>query len=218
MTILSEPRRNFLKKSSIGTSVLFIGLNSNGLLAATSSISKDVIFNPFVKIDKNGIVTVVSKHFEMGQGTTTGLTTLVAEELDANWLTTKVEFAPADATKYKNLLFGVQGTGGSTAMPNSFFQYREAGAAAREVLVKAAANKWGVSESSVKVSDGYLSANGNLDSCIALRTAVIKDSFIYIQAGAGIVADSHPKNEFLETENKALALLEATLHAKNFKY
>tara|TARA_X000000950_G_scaffold285064_2_gene389789 strand:- start:46863 stop:48368 length:1506 start_codon:yes stop_codon:yes gene_type:complete len=65
---------------------------------------------------------------------------------------------------------------------------------------------------------GYLSANGNLDSCIALRTAVIKDSFIYIQAGAGIVADSHPKNEFLETENKALALLEATLHAKNFKY
>ncbi|OUW04643.1 MAG: dehydrogenase [Betaproteobacteria bacterium TMED156] len=161
MTILSEPRRNFLKKSSIGTSVLFIGLNSNGLLAATSSISKDVIFNPFVKIDKNGIVTVVSKHFEMGQGTTTGLTTLVAEELDANWLTTKVEFAPADATKYKNLLFGVQGTGGSTAMPNSFFQYREAGAAAREVLVKAAANKWGVSESSVKVSDGYLSANGN---------------------------------------------------------
>ena len=63
-----------------------------------------------------------------------------------------------------------------------------------------------------------MSANGNLDSCIALRTAVIKDSFIYIQAGAGIVADSHPKNEFLETENKALALLEATLHAKNFKY
>lgn len=65
---------------------------------------------------------------------------------------------------------------------------------------------------------GYLSANGNLDSCIALRTAVIKDNFIYIQAGAGIVADSLPKNEFLETENKALALLEATLYAKNFKY
>ena len=63
---------------------------------------------------------------------------------------------------------------------------------------------------------GYLSANGNLDSCIALRTAIIKDDYIYVQAGAGIVADSNPKNEFIETQNKAMALLQAALYAENF--
>ncbi len=160
MKILSEPRRDFLKKSSLGSFALIVGFNSNGLLATTNSVSKDISINPFVKIDANGVVTVISKHFEMGQGTTTGLTTLVAEELDADWFTTKVEFAPADANKYKNLFFGVQGTGGSTAMPNSFLQYREAGAATREVLVKAAAKKWDVSVDSIKVSDGYLSSSG----------------------------------------------------------
>ena len=63
---------------------------------------------------------------------------------------------------------------------------------------------------------GYLSSDGNLDSCIALRTAVIKNKTIYIQSGAGIVADSDPKSEFIETENKALAILEATLYSENF--
>ena len=65
-------------------------------------------------------------------------------------------------------------------------------------------------------SIGYLSVNGNLDSCIALRTAVIKDNQIFIQAGAGIVADSNPKSEYIETEKKALALLQATVYAENF--
>jgi isoquinoline 1-oxidoreductase beta subunit len=161
VTKLSESRRDFLKTTSITSAALLVGFNSKGLLAVTNSIPREVSINPFVKIERNGIVTVISKHFEMGQGTTTGLTTLIAEELDADWFTTKVEFAPADASKYKNLFFGVQGTGGSTAMPNSFTQYRQAGAAAREVLVKAAAKKWGVSESIIEVSNGYLSANGN---------------------------------------------------------
>ncbi len=66
-------------------------------------------------------------------------------------------------------------------------------------------------------SVGYISANGNMDTCIALRTAVIKDQYIYIQSGAGIVADSIPLNEYKETENKALALLTACEQARNFK-
>ena len=66
-------------------------------------------------------------------------------------------------------------------------------------------------------SVGYISANGDIDTCIALRTALIKDNYIYIQAGAGIVADSKPLNEFKETENKALALLTACEQARNFK-
>ena len=66
-------------------------------------------------------------------------------------------------------------------------------------------------------SVGYISANGNIDTCIALRTALIKNNNIYVQSGAGIVADSNAKNEFRETENKAMALLAATQYAKNFE-
>ena len=66
-------------------------------------------------------------------------------------------------------------------------------------------------------SVGYISFNGDIDTCIALRTALIKDNQIYIQSGAGIVADSKPKNEYAETENKALALLTACVNAYNFE-
>ena len=58
-------------------------------------------------------------------------------------------------------------------------------------------------------SIGYFSANKNFDTCIALRTALIKNNKFYIQSGAGIVADSKPFNEFKETVNKAKALLKA---------
>ena len=61
------------------------------------------------------------------------------------------------------------------------------------------------------------SNNGDLNTCIALRTALIKNNYIYVQAGAGIVADSKPINEFKETENKALAILTACSYANNFK-
>ncbi len=66
-------------------------------------------------------------------------------------------------------------------------------------------------------SVGYISANGDIDTCIALRTALIKNNNAYIQSGAGIVADSQPKKEYNETENKAMALLTACAHANNFK-
>ena len=99
--------------------------------------------NAFVRITPDNRVTVIVKHLEMGQGTYTGLATLVAEELDADWSQVDVEGAPADPDKYNNLLWGrVQGTGSSTAMANSFEQMRKAGAAARAMLVAAAAQQW----------------------------------------------------------------------------
>ena len=63
---------------------------------------------------------------------------------------------------------------------------------------------------------GYFGANGEMDICIALRTAVIKKNKLYIQAGGGIVADSDPEDEFTETVNKSKALLKAAAHAKEF--
>ena len=82
---------------------------------------------------------MLNKHLDMGQGNATGLATLVAEELDAAPEQMRAEFAPADTGRYKNLAFGMQGTGGSTAIANSFEQYRKAGATARAMLVAAAA-------------------------------------------------------------------------------
>lgn len=63
---------------------------------------------------------------------------------------------------------------------------------------------------------GYFGANGDMDTCIALRTAVIKDDVLYVQAGGGVVADSDPENEFQESCNKAQALIQAAKEAVNF--
>ena len=71
--------------------------------------------NAFVRIAPDDTVTVVIKHLDMGQGNTTGLATILADELGADWKTVRTEFAPADATLYNNSLMGpIQGTGGST--------------------------------------------------------------------------------------------------------
>lgn len=118
--------------------------------------------NAFVRIGTDGVVTVISKHIEMGQGAYTGIATLVAEELDAAWPQVKVEGAPADPSRYKNLLFGpMQGTGGSTAMANSWLQMRLAGATARAMLMAAAAQSWGVPATEVQVSNGVVSHPGS---------------------------------------------------------
>jgi isoquinoline 1-oxidoreductase subunit beta len=93
----------------------------------------------------------------MGQGTYTGLATIVAEELDADWAQIRVESAPADASKYANLAFGtIQGTGGSSAMANSWMQLRNAGATARAMLVAAAAAEWNVPPASLTIERGVV--------------------------------------------------------------
>ncbi len=97
--------------------------------------------NAFLQIGADNSVTVIAKHVEMGQGAYTGIATIVAEELDADWAQVRVESAPADAKRYANLAFGtIQGTGGSSAMANSWMQLREAGAKARAMLLTAAAH------------------------------------------------------------------------------
>ena len=87
--------------------------------------------NAFLRIGSDNSVTVIAKHVEMGQGAYTGIATVVAEELDADWASVRVESAPADAKRYANLAFGMQGTGGSSAMANSWTQLREAGGKGR---------------------------------------------------------------------------------------
>lgn len=151
-------RRSFLKLSAGAAGGLLIGVKLPGSLAqAAEGAASDQMFTPFVRITPDNLVTVLNKHLDMGQGNATGLATLVAEELDASTEQMRAEFAPADNAKYQNLLFGVQGTGGSTAIANSFEQYRKAGATARAMLVAAAAEAWGVAASEISVKAGTLS-------------------------------------------------------------
>ena len=141
-TIQNLSRRGFLQ----GTAGLTLGLALPGVsLAAKTGAAASFEPTPFLRISADNSVTVISKHLEMGQGTYTGLATIVAEELDAAWAQVKVEGAPADAKRYNNLFFGgAQGTGGSTAMANSWGQMRQTGATARAMLVSAAAKRWKV--------------------------------------------------------------------------
>ncbi|MCT8159482.1 xanthine dehydrogenase family protein molybdopterin-binding subunit [Pseudoruegeria sp. SHC-113] len=152
---LSTSRRSFLKGAAAAAgAALFIGARPNGALAASSS---DAMMNPFVKIDADGNFTAIIKHFEKGQGPATGLSTLIAEELGLRMDQIQYAFAPSNPQVYNNLLFGpFQGTGGSTAMANSFMQYRQAGAAAREMLIKAAAEAWGVEPSGLTIEEGMV--------------------------------------------------------------
>lgn len=150
----STSRRNFLKGSAALAGALVVGLNAEGKLAAKAGDT--FMPNPFVKILPDNTVVVIAKHFEMGQGTTTGLSTLIAEELEADWSKVTVEWAPADVERYKNLNFGAQGTGGSSAMNNSFEQYRKAGALAKELLKEAAAAEWEVPEDEVIAENSML--------------------------------------------------------------
>jgi isoquinoline 1-oxidoreductase subunit beta len=112
--------------------------------------------NTFLTIGPDNTVTVLSKHIEFGQGPFTGMATLVAEELDADWSQMRADHAPSNPVLYKNLLFGVQGTGGSSAIANSYEQMRKVGAAARAMLVSAAAEEWKVPASEITVENGVI--------------------------------------------------------------
>jgi len=156
MNIENLSRRRFLQ----GGAGLTLGFCLPSLVAAATADKMPVATfeaNAFLRIGSDNTVTVLSKHLEMGQGTYTGLATLLAEELDADWAQVRVEGAPADARRYNNLLMGpIQGTGGSTAMANSWQQMRQAGAAGRAMLVAAAARQWQVAADEIVVEAGKL--------------------------------------------------------------
>ena len=158
--IVNLSRRDFLKAGAgltLGVALpealaQMAGPGQGGGAAAAPSALEP---NAFVRIGADNTVTVTVKHLEMGQGTYTGLPTLVAEELDADWSQIRVAGAPADASRYNNLFMGsMQGTGGSTAMANSYEQMRKAGAAARAMLLAAAAERWKVPAAELTVSRG----------------------------------------------------------------
>jgi isoquinoline 1-oxidoreductase subunit beta len=157
--VTTTNRRQFLQASAAGGAALVVGFNwtTGRMTTAAAQAAGTFAPNAFVRIARDNLVIVVAKHLEMGQGAYTGLATILAEELDADWAQVRVESAPADATRYNNTLWGpVQGTGGSSAMANSYEQLRKAGATARAMLVQAAAQAWNVPVGAIKVDRGVV--------------------------------------------------------------
>ncbi len=157
MNAITPTRRRFLQ-----TSGLILGLSLPAGRAAARAVSGNApeapfAPNAFVRVTPENKVVIVIKNIEFGQGPATGLATLAADEMDADWPQIAVEMAPANDALYANAAFHTMGTGGSTAIATAFMQMREAGAAARAMLVEAAAKRWGVPVSQVTASKGVVS-------------------------------------------------------------
>jgi isoquinoline 1-oxidoreductase beta subunit len=148
-------RRDVVVGAVLVGGALLVGCSPADLMSAGSKVESGA-FGPFIQFDPDGAVTVLSKHIEFGQGTHTGLAAIVAEELDADWSRVKVVHSPANAKLYANTNAGIQLTGGSSAIFNSWEQLRKAGAGARAMFVQAAATRWNVPVGQITVKDGVV--------------------------------------------------------------
>jgi isoquinoline 1-oxidoreductase subunit beta len=152
-------RRSFLQTTALLAGVLVVGFRLDGRPATAAEALAP---NAFIRIAPDNTITIISKHTELGQGSYSGLATILAEEMDADWGQIRVEPAPADAQRYGNrLAAGVQMTGGSTSMAEAWDEMRRAGATARAMLVEAAAREWGLPASEITVDGGVVSHSGS---------------------------------------------------------
>ena len=154
---LATSRRGFLLGAAAVAGGFAVGFRPLAALAEDAPAP----INPlaaYVLITPDDKVTVISSQFDMGQGSYHGIATLVLEELGARWDQTDVVGGFGNPKLYGNLTVGgaFQLTGGSSSMASSWDRYRIAGAAAREMLVAAAADKWGVPAAEITVADGRI--------------------------------------------------------------
>ncbi|MEO7520604.1 MAG: molybdopterin cofactor-binding domain-containing protein [Gemmatimonas sp.] len=149
-------RRDFLRVTGIAGGGLLLASYWEPLAAIEAraratgmSPLADPALNAFVRITPDGIVTIMSKNPEVGQGIKTMLPMLIAEELDVEWKNVRVEQAPLDSTKFQ-----AQFAGGSTATPTNWLPMRRVGAAGRAMLMSAAASKWNVPVTELETERG----------------------------------------------------------------
>lgn len=143
-------RRAFLRVSALAGGGLALSLTAPGI-AQGAEAAKGVPLNVFVTIDRSGQVAIASKNPEIGQGVKTSLPMMVAEELDCAWEQVKVVQADYDPSRYKG-----QRAGGSMAIPNEWLPMRQAGAAARQMLVQAAAAQAGIPAAELRTDKGFV--------------------------------------------------------------
>ncbi|WP_373375955.1 molybdopterin cofactor-binding domain-containing protein [Cupriavidus nantongensis] len=151
-------RRFMIGAMSVGAGLMvgFHRLASNSPLAADPALADVNPFTGYVQIGADNKVTVIASQFESGQGIWHGIATLVQEELDADWNDIDVVGGYGNPRLYSNKVLGMQATGGSTGTAISFDRYRQAGAAARQMLIAAAAQMWRVPASEIRTAKGVL--------------------------------------------------------------
>ena len=148
-------RRDFLRVSAIAGGGLLIASYLEPLDAATAvgrSAASDATLNAYIRITPDGIVTIIAKNPEVGQGVKTMLPMLIAEELDVDWTQVRIEQGDLDTKNFQG-----QVAGGSTATPNNWLPMRRVGAAARAMLVATAAQQWGVPAAECETAKGVVS-------------------------------------------------------------
>jgi isoquinoline 1-oxidoreductase subunit beta len=156
--ISNVSRRGFLKTTGLAGGGLVLGVYLPGIAhpgEGMQQTSSTFAPNAFVRVGKDESVTVIVNHSEMGQGAYTGVAMIVAEELEADWSKVRVESAPVDPA-YNHTIFGIQMTGGSTTTWSEWERLLKAGAAARQMLIAAAADTWKVEPASCRAEKGQV--------------------------------------------------------------
>ncbi|HTS44462.1 MAG TPA: xanthine dehydrogenase family protein molybdopterin-binding subunit [Puia sp.] len=151
-------RRNFIRLSGMSGGALVIGFyfpawaaEKGELITAENAEPQGIELTSWVSIDKTGKVTLLSHRAEMGQGAFQAVPQMIAEELEVNLDQVNIVFAPGDQKK-----FGSQVTGGSSTVRESYKRLLQTGAAAREMLIEAAAKKWNVSKEECYAENGQV--------------------------------------------------------------
>jgi len=145
-------RRTFLRVGALAGGGMLLGIHLEPLgraLALAAEPASESALNAFIRITPDGLVTIVAKNPEIGQGVKTMLPMIIADELGVDWKNVRIEQASLDTVKYTG-----QAAGGSTAVPNNWMPMRKVGAAARAMLVTAAAQSWGVPEAECETASG----------------------------------------------------------------
>ena len=148
-------RRTFLRAGVAATGGLLLSISLPRLLADAGAADTDS-FAPsaFIRIGRDGSVTLTIGQVEMGQGTYTALPMLIAEELEVELSQVQVEHAPPDDKRFGNRLMGFQATGNSNSVRAFWEPLRRAGATARTMLVAAAAKRWNVDPAACRAEKG----------------------------------------------------------------
>src|SRR5574341_45253 len=155
--IINISRRDFLKAGALIGGGLILGFSLPLRVPVSEAVPPPLPLMPnaFIRIAPDDTVTILVNHSEMGQGIYTSLPMLVAEELECDWKKVRVESAPVDPV-YNHTAFGMQMTGGSTSVWSEYDRLRKVGAAAREMLIAAAAVTWKVSKASCRARNGIV--------------------------------------------------------------